>query len=110
MTQAMIDSFSLDPTQVITLTELTECCGLSAAELGELMDYNALLPLPDTAPGFAFSAHWAVPLRTAAKLRMDFDLDLFTVAILLEKLLQIELLERQIQSLQALVPAHLHQL
>jgi hypothetical protein len=29
------------------------------------------------------------------------------VAILLEKLVQIELLERQLQSLQALVPAHL---
>jgi chaperone modulatory protein CbpM len=45
-------------------------------------------------------------MRTAAKLRLDFDLDLFTVAILLEKLIQIELLERQVQALQALVPAH----
>jgi chaperone modulatory protein CbpM len=50
-----------------------------------------------------------VPLRAVAKLRMDFDLDLFTVAILLEKLRQIALLERQVQSLQALVPDHLRQ-
>lgn len=104
-----IEYFNLDTTEVITLTELAGCCGMSAADLNELMDYNALLPLPDTEPDLAFSAHWVVPLRTAAQLRMDFDLDLFTVAILLEKLLQIELLERQVQSLQALVPTHLRQ-
>lgn len=109
MTQAPIEYFSLDTTQIITLQELAECSGMSAADLDELMDYNALAPLPDTAPDVVFSAHWAVPLRTAAKLRIDFDLDLFTVAILLGKLLQIEMLERQVQSLQALLPAHLRQ-
>lgn len=109
MTTAIIESFSFDTTEAITLTELAEYCGMSPAELDELMGYNALLPLPDTAPDFAFSAHWVVPLRTVAKLRMDFDLDLFTVAILLDKLRQIELLQRQVQSLQALVPGHLRQ-
>ena len=109
MTTAIIESFSLDTTEVITLTELAEYCGMSPAELDELMGYNALLPLPDTAPDYAFSAHWVVPLRTAAQLRLDFDLDLFTVAILLDKLRQIERLERQVQKLQALVPGHLRQ-
>lgn len=103
-----IESFSLDTTEIITLTELAQCCGMSAADLDELVDYNALAPLASL-PERAFSAHWVVPLRTAAQLRLDFDLDLFTVAILLEKLIQIELLERQVQSLQALVPAHLRQ-
>jgi chaperone modulatory protein CbpM len=102
-----IECFMLDATEVFTLTELAECCGMSTAELDELVDYNALLPLPDTEPDRVFSAHWVVPLRTVAKLRMDFDLDLFTVAMLLEKQHQIELLERQLQSLQALLPAHL---
>ena len=109
MTNAMIESFSLDTTEVITLTELAEYCGMSPADLHELVDYNALLPLPDSAPDFAFSAHWVVPLRAMAKLRMDFDLDLFTVAILLEKQHQIELLQRQVQKLQALVPGHWRQ-
>lgn len=109
MTYAMIESFSLDTPEVVTLTELADYCGMSPADLDELMGYNALQPLPDTAPDFTFSAHWVVPLRTVAKLRMDFDLDLFTVAILLEKLRQIALLERQVQSLQALVPFHLRQ-
>ncbi|PKO58848.1 MAG: hypothetical protein CVU24_16470 [Betaproteobacteria bacterium HGW-Betaproteobacteria-18] len=108
MTQASIESFSLDATEVITLTELAQCCGMSPAELDELVDYNALVPLTSLSER-AFSAHWLAPMRAVAKLRLDFDLDLFTVAILLEKLIQIELLERQVQALQALVPAHLRQ-
>lgn len=47
------------------------------------------------------------PLRTAGKLRSDFDLELFTVALLLGHLNRIETLERQVKSLQALVPAHI---
>lgn len=107
MSQEPIECFSLDASTTITLDELSECCGLSTAELDELVDYNALVPLPDSAPERAFSAHWVVPLRTASQMRIDFDLDLFTVAILLGKLIQIELLERQVQSLQALVPEHM---
>lgn len=102
-----IEYLRLDATEVITLGELADCCAMSAADLAELMDYNALVPLPGTAPDFVFSAHWLAPLRTAAKLRADFDLDLFTVAILLEKLRHIEQLERQLQTLQALLPRHL---
>lgn len=104
-----IEYLRLDTTEVMTLTELADCCGLSTADLNELMEYNALVPLPDTTPELSFSAQWLVPMRHAAKMRTDFDLDLFTMAILLEKLLQIELLEHQLQSLQALLPTHLRQ-
>ncbi|HSN79325.1 MAG TPA: chaperone modulator CbpM [Rhodoferax sp.] len=106
MSQESMECFSLDASTTVTLSELAECCGMSIAELDELMDYKALVPLTST-PERAFSAQWVVPLRTAVKLRADFDLDLFTVAILLGQLVQIELLERQVQSLQALVPAQL---
>jgi len=107
MPQEQTDAFSLDASKTITLSELAECCGVSAGDLDELMDYNALVPLDGVGQELAFSAHWVVPLRKACKLRTDFDLDLFTVAILLENLNRIELLERQVQSLQALVPLHL---
>jgi chaperone modulatory protein CbpM len=109
MSQESIECFSLDASTTITLSELAQCCGMSAAELDELVDYNALTPMTDSAAGRVFSAHWVVPLRTAAQMRLDFDLDVFTVAILLGKLIQIELLERQVQSLQALLPEHLRQ-
>lgn len=109
MTQDTLECFILDTTETITLHELAECCGMSPAELDELVDYNALVPLPDAAPERAFSAHWVTPLRSAAKMRLDFDLDLFTVAILLGQLVQIELLQRQLASLQALLPTHVRQ-
>ncbi len=102
-----LDYFRLDATQVISLSALAECCGMSPAELDELMDYKALVPLPESTSEIVFSASWVAPLRAVAKLRLDFDLDLFSVAILLEKQLRIELLERQVQSLQAQAPGHL---
>jgi hypothetical protein len=107
MPQAQIETFSLDASATITLSELAECCGISADELDELMGYNALVPLDSAGQELAFSAQWVVPLRKACKLRTDFDLDLFTVAILLDNLTRIEFLERQVRSLQALVPVHL---
>ena len=110
MPQDPTEYASLDASSTITLTELAQCCGLSAAELDELVDYNALAPVADSAAERIFSAHWVVPLRTAARMRLDFDLDVFTVAILLGQLIQIELLERQVQSLQALLPGRVRQL
>lgn len=107
MQQEPIECFSLDTRRTITMAELADCCGMSAEDLDELVGYNALEPLSGTFPEPAFSAQWVVPLRAASRLRLDFDLDLFTVAMLLEQLVHIELLERQVQSLQALVPARL---
>jgi chaperone modulatory protein CbpM len=101
------DSFSFDIHETITLTELAECCGMSLQELDELVDYSALVPEACATPERVFSAHWVAPLRSAAKLRFDFDLDLFTVAIVLGNLNRIEVLERQVQSLLALVPQKL---
>jgi len=98
---------SLDTSARISLTELAECCDLTATELDELVDYNALAPLDGVASEQVFSAHWVVPLRTVAKLRLDFDLDLFTVAMMLGQLNRIAQLEQQVQSLQARLPLHL---
>ena len=97
----------LDTRETVTLAELSQCCALSVAELQELMDYCALVPLAPAQPEPAFSAECVGPLRAASKLRLDFDLDLFTVAILLGNLVRIESLERQVRALQALLPKHL---
>ncbi|NCP41126.1 MAG: hypothetical protein GW848_11595 [Rhodoferax sp.] len=95
---------NLDVRASISLTELAECCGLTATELDELVDYKALTPLDGVASERVFSAHWVMPLRTVAKMRLDFDLDLFTVAMMLGQLDRIAQLEQQVQSLQALLP------
>jgi chaperone modulatory protein CbpM len=101
------DTFSFDIHETITLNELAECCGMSPQELDELVDYSALVPEACVTSERIFSAHWVAPLRSAAKLRFDFDLDLFTVALVLGNLNRIEILERQVQSLLALVPNNL---
>ncbi|BCO25903.1 hypothetical protein MIZ03_0782 [Rhodoferax lithotrophicus] len=94
----------LDTRETITSAELSDCCGMSEAELDELVDYCVLEPVAPINQQRAFSAHWVVPLRHASKMRADFDLDIFTVAILLGNLTRIDVLERQVHSLQALLP------
>ena len=107
MTQEQTEWRWLDTRETVTLAELSDCCGMSVAELDELVDYCALVPVAPVNQKRAFSAQWVVPLRNASRMRVDFDLDLFTVAILLGNLNRIEVLERQVQSLQALLPPQL---
>jgi chaperone modulatory protein CbpM len=106
MTQAQVEFGCIEGRDSVTLAELSRCCKLSESELGELVDYCALEPL-SASPERVFSTDWVAPLQAAGKLRLDFDLDLFTVAILLGNLSRIEVLERKVQHLQALLPWHL---
>lgn len=98
----------LDARETVSMRELARACGLSAAELDELVEYGALAPLHRGQPERTFSAEWIVPLRTAGRLRHDFDLDLFAVAILLGYLTRIEDLEREVKHLRAHLPTHAH--
>ena len=53
-----------------------------------------------------FSAECLPALRRATRLRRDLDLDLFTMALLLQYLDRIEVLEQQLRSLRAQVSFH----
>ncbi len=107
MIEDYTDGLSLDRTAIMGLEELAACCGMGVAELAELMDYDALQALDGDRVALTFSAHWLTPLRQVAKLRRDFDLDLFAVAIALGHLDRITQLERQVRALQALLPSTL---
>jgi chaperone modulatory protein CbpM len=85
----------LDPRKTVNLSELSMVSGMSAAELNELVDYGALIPLESAQLAQVFSAECARPLSRACKLRTDFHLDIFTVVLLLGYLIRIEILERQ---------------
>jgi chaperone modulatory protein CbpM len=98
----------LDARETVTVPELSRACGLSAAELDELIEYGALAPLRRNEAERVFSAEWIVPLRAAGRLRHDFDLDLFAVAILLGYINRIEDLEREVKSLRARLPRQPH--
>jgi chaperone modulatory protein CbpM len=91
----------LDARETITVTELSRACMLSADELEELVGYGALQPVRATQGETVFSAQWVMPLRQAARLRRDLDLDLFSVSILLGLIDRIGELEGELRSLQA---------
>ena len=107
MTQAKQAEWTwLDDTEAVTSTELSRVCGLSLTEVDELVEYGALKPLDLHLQERLFSAQCITQLRTAGKLRVDFDLDLFAVAMLIGYLNRIELLEHQVRRLEAHVPAY----
>ena len=94
----------LDAGELLDLNELSCACEMSADELNELIEYGALSPGTEDPGGSLFPAHFVSPLRIASKLRRDYDLDLFTVALLMDYLHQIERLQAQLLSLQARTP------
>ena len=90
-------------------TELAHACGMSEADIVELVTYGALAPERGTAAtAQVFSAATVPALRHAAQLRSDYDLDVFTVGLLLGYLQRINQLEQQVRSLQAVLPHPLH--
>jgi chaperone modulatory protein CbpM len=91
---------SLSP-EYLGFDELSAACAISVDELQELMEYGALAPLASSEPEPLFAITCLQPLRTAGKLRRDYDLDLFVVVIVMDYLRRIESLESQVLTLQA---------
>ncbi len=112
MEHQQVEWMWLDAMETVTISELSRCSGISTLELDELVDYKALpiLPPPPSQSPLMFerlfSAEWVTPLREVGKMRQDYDLDLFTVAMLLSHLNRIEVLERKVRSMQAHMPTH----
>jgi len=106
MTAHPVEVGWLDARETVTRIELAQACGMTEAEIAELVEYGALRALPATGAEPVFSAECLPAMRRAGRLRRDFDLDLFAVALLLEYLNRIDQLERQVRSLQAHVPFH----
>ncbi len=98
----------LDESHTVGHAELCDACGLGPGDLDELVDYGALTPLPDGPAGPRFSAQCLLPLRDAARMGRDYDLDLFTVGTLLGLLARIDVLERRLQALAAHPPWYAH--
>jgi chaperone modulatory protein CbpM len=106
MTAPLVEVGWLDAREMLTRSELSRACGLAEAELTELVDYGALRALPAAGAEPVFSAECLPALRRATRLARDLDLDLFTVALLLQYLDRIEVLERQVRSLRAQLSFH----
>ena len=90
-----------------TLAALSELCGLTAGELRELIDYGALRPEnPEvvTEERWVFGAHCAVTVRTAVRLRRDFELDPPGLALVLTLIERIRTIEDDLRRARALLP------
>jgi len=98
----------LDSRETLTALELSRTCGMTPEQLAELVEYGALAPLDRTVAEPVFSGACVAPLRKAARLYRDFDLDLFAVAMLLGYLNRIDELEREVHTLRAHLPGHAH--
>ncbi|MDB5859718.1 MAG: hypothetical protein JWQ76_3407 [Ramlibacter sp.] len=94
------DRMWLDTQRNVGQQELARMCAMSEAEIDELVDYGVLVPMANE-PGRLFNAAVVPLLREAVRLRADFDLDLFTVSLLLRYLQRIVRLEQQLRALQA---------
>jgi chaperone modulatory protein CbpM len=96
----------LDASETMGVADLSRACRVTLTEVDELVEYGALRPLHGEHEAAVFSAACVASLRTACKLREDYDLDIFTVALLVGYLDRIEGLERELRVLHAHLPAH----
>ena len=107
MTRQPHDGDGPDTGEIVTYAELTQVCRISAAELDELVEYGALVPVATRPEQRVFHRTCVTTVRVACKLRRDYDLDLFTVALLVEHLSRIEQLESEVRLLRSQLPSHL---
>ena len=96
------DTLWLESTRTVAGEELSRMCGLTQAELDELVEYGSL----NAPTREGFRADVIAPLRKAVRLRTLFDLDLFTAGLLLQYLSRIEDLECELRALRSRLPIH----
>jgi chaperone modulatory protein CbpM len=95
------NAFWMDTRTQLTLVEVAECCGISEAEVRELVDYGALNPSGGRPQEWAFSAECVVSVRKAARLCHDLELDPSSMALVVSFLERIQELESQVRRLRA---------
>lgn len=100
----LTEAIWLDERGALTLVELSECSGLSEAELRDLVELGALAPLDPDAFELAFGARCIVAARTACRLRNDFELDVHGLAVVLSLLERVDELETEVRHLRANLP------
>lgn len=87
-----------------SLTELAEISGLPESELHELVDYGAITPIDPEASSWAFSGKCLLTVRTACRLRINFDLEPHGAALMVTLLERVQDLEAQVRDLRAQLP------
>ncbi len=76
-------------------------CNLDITEIEELMEYGAISYAEYQSVEENFSWPSVLMLQTANRLRVDYDLDLFTIVLIMDFLKKIQSLEEKIGLLEA---------
>lgn len=100
------DAVWLTGDHVFSLAELAEYSGLPESELRELVDYGAVSPIDPESSPWTFSSHCLLTVRTACRLRVSFDLEPDSVALMITLLARIRDLEEQLRDLRAQLPEY----
>jgi chaperone modulatory protein CbpM len=86
---------------LVSIAELSECTGVTQAQLRELVEYGALAPADPQAGEWTFSADWVVSVRAAARVCHDLELETPALALALSYLERIHRLEEEVRRLSA---------
>ena len=95
------EALHVDEHGELSFAELIECSGLTDAELRELVEYGALVPVDPALASWTFRGHTLLLARSAGRLRHEFDLDTHGVSVLLRFVERIEALEAELRALRA---------
>jgi chaperone modulatory protein CbpM len=95
------EALRIDERGEISWMQLIELSGLADAELRELVDDGALVPVAAQEASWRFHAGAVVIARTAGRLRRELDLDAHGLAVVMRFLVRIEELETELRALRA---------
>jgi chaperone modulatory protein CbpM len=98
----IIDASLMQPVEYLSMAEVSHLCQLAQDEVRELMDYGALQSDMVVGNEIFFATQRVQSLKVACTQRRDYDLDLFSVALLIGYLQEIDRLKQQISVYQAL--------
>jgi len=87
-----------------SLEELVDLSGLQEAELRELVDYGAIVPVDAGATRWIFKGRSLTTVRIASRLRTSFELEPHGVALVVSLLERIRDLEAELTALRAQMP------
>jgi hypothetical protein len=87
-----------------SIEELAEISGLTEGELREFVEYGAIAPVDPSATRWRFTGRCVVAMRTASRLRADFDLEPHGIALVISLLDRIGELQSELERLRAQLP------
>src|SRR4051794_13945030 len=94
------DSIWLNGSGVCSLEHLSEVSGLSIEEIDDLIESGVITPMDVHAQPRLFQMRTVITVKTARRLRDDFQLDRHGMALALTLLKRIDELEAQLQAFQ----------